>query len=194
LELMETTVRRFWDDKAGGFFDTAKDLSDRHGSLTAERKPFQDSPTPAANAVAAMALDRLDVLADREDFGEKASATLALFAPKAGQYGLFAATYGLALLHHLRAPLDVVVVGRGADDRTTQLLRAAYDAPRAGKRVFAFEPEVVKRRDLPAGLAATLPELPLDGVPLALVCEGSACHPPVQSASALRDLLNPKRA
>ena len=126
LELMEITVRRFWDEKEGGFFDTAQDLADRHGSLDAQRKPFQDSPTPAANAVAALVLDRLDVLADREDFGDKAAATLALFAPKAGQYGLFAATYGLALMHHLRAPVDVVVVGGADDERTMNLLRAAH--------------------------------------------------------------------
>ena len=194
LELMETTVRRFWDEKEGGFFDTAQDLADRHGSLTTQRKPFQDSPTPAANAVAAQVLDRLDVLADREDFGEKAAATLALFAPKAGQYGLFAATYGLALIHHLRAPVDVVVVGGADDDRTMSLLRAAYEAPRAGKHVFAFDPAVVKARDLPAGLASTLPELPFDGVPVALVCEGSACHAPVQTPDALRELLVPHPA
>jgi hypothetical protein len=194
LELMEITVRRFWDEKEGGFFDTAQDLADRHGSLTTKRKPFQDSPTPAVNAVAAIVLDRLDVLADREDFGEKAEGTLALFAPKAGQYGLFAATYGLALLHHLRAPVDVVVVGRADDDRTAQLLRAAYEAPRAGKRVFALDPGRVQARDLPAGLAATLPELPFDGVPVALVCEGSACHSPVQTPVALRELLAPNPA
>jgi hypothetical protein len=194
LELMEITVRRFWDEKEGGFFDTALDLADRHGSLSTQRKPVQDSPTPAANAVAAQVLDRLDVLADREDFGEKAAATLALFAPKAGQYGLFAATYGLALLHHLRAPVDVVVVGRSDDDRTVNLLRAAYDARRAGKRVFAFEPGTVQARDLPAGLASTLPHLPFDGVPVALVCEGSACHPPVQTPAALRELLSPNPA
>jgi len=194
LELMEITLRRFWDEKEGGFFDTAQDLADRHGSLTTQRKPFQDSPTPAANAVAAQVLDRLDVLADREDFGEKAAATLALFAPKAGQYGLFAATYGLALLHHLRAPVDVVVVGPAGDERTVNLLRAAYETPRAGKRVFAFEPRTVQARDLPAGLAATLPELPFDGVPVALVCQGSACHPPVQTPDALRELLAPKPA
>ena len=194
LELMEITVRRFWDEKEGGFFDTAQDLADRHGSLDAQRKPFQDSPTPAANAIAAFVLDRLDVLADREDFGDKAAATLALFAPKAGQYGLFAATYGLALMHHLRAPVDVVVVGGADDERTVNLLRAAHDAPRASKRVFAFEPAIVKARDLPPGLASTLPELPLDGVPVALVCEGTACHAPVQTPAALRELLGPRPA
>ena len=189
LELMEIAIRRFWDPKEGGFFDTAQDLPDRHGSLATQRKPFQDSPTPAANAMAALVLDRLDVLADREDFGDKAEATLKLFAPKAGEYGLFAASYGLALLHHLRPPVNVVVVGSAGDDRTAGLLRAAYDAPRAAKRVFAFEPGTVQARDLPAGFAATLPGLPFDGDPVALVCEGSACHPPVQTPEALRELL-----
>jgi uncharacterized protein YyaL (SSP411 family) len=193
LELMETTIRRFWDEKEGGFFDTANDLADRHGSLTTQRKPFHDSPTPAPNAVAAIVLDRLDVLADREDFGEKAETTLGLFASKGAQSGLFAATYGQALLHHLRAPVDVVVVGAAGDERTSKLLRAAYDAPRAGKRVFAFEPEVVKSRNLPAGLVAKLTALPFDGVPVALVCAGSACHPPVQAPEALRELLVPSK-
>jgi uncharacterized protein YyaL (SSP411 family) len=141
--------------------------------------------------MAALVLDRLDVLADREHFGDKAEATLKLFAPKAGEYGLFAATYGLALLHHLRPPVSVVVVGSAGDDRTAGLLRAAYDAPHAAKRVFAFEPGTVQARDLPAGFAATLPGLPFDGDPVALVCEGSACHPPVQTPEALRELLAP---
>ena len=194
LELMEITLRRFWDQEAGGFFDTAQDLTDRHGSLVIPRKPFQDSPTPAANSVAACVLDRLDVLADREDFGEKAETTLALFASKAGQYGLFAATYGVALLHHLRAPVEVVVVGRADDPRSIELLRAAHETPRAGMRVFGFQPAAVQDRALPAGLAATLPNLPFDGVPVALVCEGSACHPPVQTPAALRELLAPTPA
>jgi hypothetical protein len=194
LELMEITVRRFWDEKAGGFFDTAKDLADRHGSLTTQRKPFQDSPTPAANAVAVQVLDRLSALADRADFGEKAGATLALFASRAGQYGLFAATYGLALIRHLRGPVDVVVVGRADEERTQQLLRVANEAPRAGKHVFAFEPQLVQARELPPGLSKTLPALPLDSGPVALVCEGSACHPPLQTPEALRELLAPNPA
>ena len=189
LELMEITLRRFWDEQEGGFFDTAQDLEDRHGSLTTPRKPFQDSPTPAANAVAALVLDRLDVLADREDFGDKAEATLKLFAPKAGEHGLFAATYGLAVLNHLRPPVDVVVVGVADDPRTVALLRAAYESPHRAKHVFSFEPGTLQARDLPAGLVSTLPALPSEG-PLALVCEGSACHPPVESPVALRELLS----
>jgi hypothetical protein len=185
LELMESTVERFWDEDAGGFFDTAKDLSARQGALTMTRKAFQDSPTPAGNSVAVLALDRLASLADRADFRAKAKATLDLFAAKASEYGIFAAAYGLALANHLRAPVDVVVIGAADDDRTAKLLKAAYQAPRASKRVLHFEPSQVKAGDLPAGLAATLPYLPLDGEPVALVCVGTSCQPPVSTADAL---------
>jgi hypothetical protein len=192
LELMETAIRRFWDEEAGGFFDAAKDLDGRHGSLTMTRKPFQDSPTAAGNSLAVLVLDRLATLADRPDFREKAEATLALFASKAADCGLFAATYGLALLNHLRSPVEIVVVGRADDERTEQLLKAAYQAPRACKRVLTFEPQAVNSRELPAGLASTLPNLPVEGVPMAIVCEGTTCHPPVQSPEALREALELK--
>jgi len=56
--------------------------------------------------------------------------------------------------------------------------------------------DVVERavREATAGIAATLPELPFDGVPVALVCQGSSCHPPVQTPVALPELLAPKPA
>jgi hypothetical protein len=194
LQLMEITIRRFWDDESGGFFDTAKDLEGRRGSLQMPRKPFQDSPTPAGNSVGALVLDRLAALAERSDFRGKAETILDLFAPVAGDYALFAATYGLAVINHLRPPVDIVVVGDRGDARARKLLSAAYQAPRAGKRVLALEPQAVKARDLPPGLASTLPHLPLDGIPMAVVCVGTACQPPVRTPEALAEALETKPA
>jgi uncharacterized protein len=205
LELAEITVRRFWDDADGGFFDTAKDLDGRQGNLQLQRKAFQDSPTPAGNSIAIVVLDHLAVLAERPDFREKAQATLDLFASKASDFGLYAATYALALAQHLRPPVEVVVVGEAGDERTKKLLRAAYDAPRAGKRVFSFEPSVLDLKSsvsnpessisnlqspistsaLPPGLAATLPNVPYQGRPLALVCVGNTCQPPTSDPEEL---------
>ena len=192
LELMQITLRRFWDDDTGGFFDTARDLNDRLGNLTMARKPFQDSPTPAGNSVAAIVLDRLASLAARPDFREKAEETLALFASKAVEYGLFASTYGLALLNHLQPPVEVVVVGESEDGRTSKLLTTAYQTSRAGKRVLAFAPGMIKNGELPPGLAATLPNLPFAGTPLALVCFGSSCQPPVNTPEELKQVLGGK--
>jgi uncharacterized protein YyaL (SSP411 family) len=73
-------------------------------------------------------------------------------------------------------------------------LRAAHQTPRAGKHVLSFEPETLAARDLPAGLAATLPHLPYDGNPIALVCIGTTCHAPVQSPEELTALLQAQSA
>jgi uncharacterized protein len=189
LELADIAVRRFWDEQGGGFFDTARDAAARQGTLTMTRKAFQDSPTPAGNPVAALALDRLAHLAERPDFRDKAGTTLDLLASKAAEYGLFAATYALALVNHFRPPVEVVVVGSSSDARTRELVRIAHQTPRAGKRVLAFEPEVVKDGHLPPGLAATLPHLALDGNPVALVCVGTACQPPATTPDALRSAI-----
>ena len=190
LALMETAIRRFWDEQVGGFFDTAPDLGARQGTLGMKRKPFQDSPTPAGNSVAALVLDRLATLADRPDYRTKAETIVNLLAAKAGDYGLFAATYGLALANHLRAPVEVVVIGDSTDGRTRALLRVAYETLRAGKSVLFFAPEAVKTSSLPKGLAATLPNLPPAGEPLALVCVGTSCQPPFKSPEALAQALN----
>jgi uncharacterized protein YyaL (SSP411 family) len=189
LALMETAIRRFWDEQGGGFFDTAQDLVVRQGALGMKRKPFQDTPTPGGNPAAALVLDRLASLADRPDFRAKAETILSLLAGKAADYGMFAATYGLALANHLREAVEVVIVGDPLDARTRSLLHTAYAAPRAGKSVLRFSPAQVKSAALPKGLRATLPNLSVDGEPVALLCEGKSCQPPVKSPDALAKAL-----
>jgi hypothetical protein len=192
LELTEVTLRRFWDDQTGGFFDTARDLNDRVGNLAMPRKPFQDSPTPSGNSVAILVLDRLAALTDRADLRDKAEETLALFASKAVEHGLFASTYGLALMNHLRPPVEVVVIGENRDGRTSKLLSAAYRVPRAGKRVLAFAPSAIGEGELPPPRAAMLGNLAFDGGPLALVSIGTSCLPPVRTPEALAEILQGK--
>ncbi len=187
LELMEITLRRFWDSQDGGFFDTATDREAKQGNLKLARKGLQDSPTPAANSMAAMALDRLAAWAEKPDYYEKAGQTLSLFAAKAAEYDLYVASYGLAVVNHRRTSLEVVVIGDKEDERTMKLLRAAYGVERAGKRVLFMEPEAVEGSKLPPGLAATLPHLLLakGNAPMALVCLGNTCEPPVHTPEDL---------
>ena len=194
LRLTEKTIERFWDTERGGFWDTASDRQARQGALAISRKSFQDSPTPAGNSVAVIVLDRLARLADRQDLLEKAQTVLDLFAPKAAEFGLFAATYGLALAKHLRPPLEVVVIGSVGDERTRALRSTAYGAARAGKHVFVYEPDILRSESLPSGFAATLPSLPHDGRPLALICESMTCQPPVETAADLAAALERKPA
>ncbi len=54
---MDLAIARYGDSDAGGFFDRPSDAAPM-GGLDVRRKPFQDSPTPGANSVAAIALIR----------------------------------------------------------------------------------------------------------------------------------------
>src|SRR4051812_33272742 len=78
-------IERFYDSVSGGFFDVPP-ASQSLGVLGAPRKPFQDSPTPAGNPMAAIALLRMHAYTDEAAYRDKAEQTLELLAGAAGQY------------------------------------------------------------------------------------------------------------
>src|SRR5581483_9800702 len=71
-------IERFFDETSGGFFDTPKITNGENtlGVLGAKRKPFQDSPTPAGNSAAAIALSRLYAFTNDHDYRNQAERTL----------------------------------------------------------------------------------------------------------------------
>ncbi len=171
LGLGEAMVARFFDAERGGFFDT--EGKDGLGALSARRKPLQDAPTPAGNAVGAGLLLRLAEVTGREDFRERARATLECFAGVVEHFGLYAASYGLALRRYVSGAVQVLVMG--TDDAADELEMAALYRFQVGKSVVRVSGE------LPAGMVG-LPEV--DGS-FALVCRGFTCLPPVRGAEEL---------
>ena len=153
------------------------------GGLEVRRKPFQDSPTPSANSVAAMALTRMHAYTDDAKYYDLAKKTLEAFAGVAPQYGLFAATYGLAATLFANHPTQVVITGAPDDPAAEKLERAANDTFRFGKAVLRVTP-ATSLEFLPAALRQTLPHLPKDK-PAALVCSGNTCLPPTSDPDEL---------
>jgi uncharacterized protein len=180
-------IERFGDPHGGGFFDRAKDAAPM-GGLDVRRKPLQDSPTPGANSVAAIVLDRLYALTGERSYREWAEKTLETFIGPVPQYGLYAATFALAALLHARHPLQIVVTGAPADPRAVQLEKAANETYRFGKVVLRITPESLEANALPPALDETLPHLNA-AAPQALVCVETTCHPPVTDRVALAALL-----
>ena len=182
---MRLCLEKYWDAATGGFFDRPLDAPPLAEGLDIRRKPFQDSPTSGANSIAAIVLDRLASYTLNEEYRDKAMKTLEAFAGIAPAYGLYAASYGLAALLHVRQPLEVVIVGERADSRAAALRQSAWDTFRFGKAVLTYEPREISAERLPAGLAATLPHLSGDGGPRAFVCANGTCQPPVTEPEAL---------
>jgi uncharacterized protein YyaL (SSP411 family) len=180
-------IERFGDPEGGGFFDRARDAAPM-GGLKVRRKPIQDSPTPGANSAAAIVLDRLHAFTGEKLYREWAEKTLEAFVGLAPQYGLFAATYGLAALLHARGVLQVVILGGADDPRTVALEKAAHEIHRFGKSVLRVTPEQVASASLAPALRETLPHLDAS-MAQALVCVETTCYPPVTDPAKLSLLL-----
>jgi len=180
-------VERYGDPDGGGFFDRAKDAAPM-GGLDVRRKPLQDSPTPGANSVAVIVLDRLYAFTGEKLYREWAEKTLEAFVGLVPQYGLYAATYGLAALLHARHPLQVVVLGAAGDARAAELEKATNEIYRFGKAVLRVTPETLAAASLAPALRETLPRLDA-AKPQALVCVETTCRPPVADSEMLKALL-----
>jgi uncharacterized protein YyaL (SSP411 family) len=109
-EIGDAMLARFYDAAGGGFFDTERDAA-AIGALSARRKPLQDSPTPAGNAVAAAVLLRLAALTGEAMYETRAQETLETFAGVVEHFGLYAASYGLALRRAVAGSVQVCVIG-----------------------------------------------------------------------------------
>jgi len=84
------------------------------------RKPLQDSRRRPGTPLAAALLMRVGELNGRLDYAEKAQETLETFAGVVEHFGLYAATYALALQRLVREPVQVCVVGEDAGARALE--------------------------------------------------------------------------
>jgi len=190
--IADSMIAEFFDPVAGGFFDVAGaaagvsgEESNALGILGTRRKPFQDSPTPAGNSAAAIAILRLHGYTNEPSYRNRAEQTLEVFAGVAGQHGIFAATYGLAVVHLSHPHRQVVVVGR--DEAAALLIRAALRPLGLNTAVLHLVANAVVAQNLPPALAATIPNLPAlrEGRSFAVVCSAFTCQPPVFDAGEL---------
>ena len=188
--IAEAAVKRFYDPVGCGFFDTETPAAGetRLGALGARRKPLQDSPTPAGNPTAAALLLRLEALNEREDYAVKALETLETFAGVVEHFGLYAASYGLALQRMVQRTVQVCVIGDDADARRLEAVALARYA--VNKSVIRLQRDQMEK--LPPMLKETLPHLPglNDAGSMAVVCSSKGCLPPVRTADELIAAMN----
>jgi len=184
---LDLAIARYGDAEGGGFLDRPCDAAPM-GGLDVRRKPFQDSPTPGANSVAVIALVRMHAFTGDDRYHVFAKKTLEAFAGIAPQYGLFAATYGLAATLFAHHPVQVVITGDSNDPVAQALEAAAHRVYRFGKAVLRVTPQTPQLH-LAGALKETLPHLPT-GNPLAVVCSGQTCLPPTSDPGQLIALLN----
>ncbi len=173
--LMERVWKDYWDDAAGGLFDTARGRGGEEGLLPARVKPVQDTPTPSANGVAGIAFMRLHELTGEPRWRERAGALVSAFAGRAAELGLHGSAFLLALDWYLNPSTHLVVIGEEGDETAEAMHRAA---------LAVFAPRRVVQRLTPAQAAAGRLPAALTGMLAAgsgtrgYACVGTSCGLP----------------
>ncbi len=190
--MADAMVAGFFDPAEGGFFDTPSwpKKEAALGILGTQRKPFQDSPTPAGNSAAAIALLRLHDYSNHASYRDHAEQTLEVYAGVAGQHGIFAATYGLAVVRFVHPHTQIVVVGK--DEGAGELYRAAVRPLGLSHAILRLDADKAVPQNLPPALAETIPNLPAlrEGRSFAVACTGLSCQPAVFDAKVLSSSLS----
>ena len=159
----------------------------RWAGLKSAASPSRIRPHREEIPSTVVALTRMYSYTDNSAYNDWAKRTLDVFAGVAPQYGMFAATYGLAATLFADHPTQVVITGPDGDEGALRLEQAAHSVFRFGKAVLRVTPETPLDY-LPAALKLTLRHLPREK-PAALVCSGNTCLPPIGDAEMLQRLL-----
>jgi uncharacterized protein YyaL (SSP411 family) len=184
-EWAEIMLGHFWDDSAGGFFQT----SDEHEALITRPKDLFDEAVPSGNGVAANLLLRLAAYLGEHEYDRRARATIELVAPALAQYPTALGTMLNALDFALAEPREVAIIGGLQSEDTQTMLRTLAQQFLPNTVIAAAEP----------GDAAAAEVVPLlqdrpqrEGRATAYVCRSFACQAPTtQVDELLRQLGRP---
>ena len=179
--LADGMIDLFWDEDAGGFYDTGAD----HEELVVRPRDVFDNAQPCGGSVASDLLLRLAVITGNEDYNRKAVPPLRALSEFMTRAPAGTGRWLAALDFYLATPKEVAIVGPREDPATGRLLDAVFSRYLANRVVVGASGQNIE------------PALPLlegrgmiDGVPTAYVCENYACQLPVTNAEALASQLD----
>ena len=181
VALAEGMIKRFYDSKAGGFWQSGSDTP----HLLLRNKEDYDGAEPSGNSVAALALLRLAAICDRKDWHEAAEKTLRLFAQRLHQMPQAVPHLCLALDFAQQEPKRVAIVGDWTCGSTKALLDGAHSV---------YEPNrVVAGNHGPVD--AFIKTLPInDEYSRAYCCTGTACQAPTRNRKDVEEFLSHREA
>jgi len=175
-QLADALLQRFADQQHGGFFFTATD----HEALIHRSRSFSDDATPAGNAMAAQALQKLGWLLGEPRYLQAAERTLRAAWPQLADGPLAHVHMANALEDHLHPHTFVILRGEAPLIEAWRRALQRQWMPLAS--VIAIPADLA---GLPAGLAGKH----ADGAAVAYVCRGSTCDAPLHELEAVRTAL-----
>ena len=173
MELTQTMIARFWDEKDGGFY-----LAKKGEDAVPRIKEVYDGALPSGNSVALLNLLRLARLSGDSVYEEMASKISKMFsaevrrAPTAHTFMLLGVDFALGPAY------SVILVGGPHEDNTQDMLRVLRENYLPNMVISLKEPSK-------AGLGYER----IDGKATAYVCRGQTCMPPTNKLEKMLELL-----
>jgi uncharacterized protein YyaL (SSP411 family) len=181
-ELANTMIARFWDEPDGGFYFTSSD----HEELITRTKDYFDNATPSGNSVASMALLKLGLLTQDQEYSRRALSILRSLRPAMSRYpGAFG--YMLSATDfYLSEPKEIAIVGRLDSHEVRSFVEEIYSRYLPNKVVAACEPG-------DSGVTSEIKLLtgrtPVEGKATAYVCRNYMCLAPATTVEQLANRL-----
>jgi uncharacterized protein YyaL (SSP411 family) len=174
VELTKKMILRFWDEKDGGFYFTAKGAE----NTVPRRKQVYDGALPSGNSVALLNLLRLALLTGDSKYKELASQIIKVFsedvksAPAAHTFMLLGVDFSVGPAY------NVILVGDSQEDRMQSMLNAL-------KAGYLPNMVVSLRQPSKAGLGYEK----IEGKVTAYVCRDQTCMPPTNKTEKMLEFL-----
>jgi uncharacterized protein YyaL (SSP411 family) len=176
LELNETMLKHYWDEKAGGFFFTPDDGE----KLIVRKKEIYGGPIPSGNAMALFNLLRLARFTGRTDLEEKASMIDNAFSEQIIQSPANFTQFLSALDFGVGPTYEVVIVGQTGAKDTNDMIRA-LNSRYIPNKVVLFRPSDQESPEIDTLSPFIKNQTSLNGKATAHVCLNRTCLKPTTS-------------
>jgi uncharacterized protein YyaL (SSP411 family) len=184
LELTEKQVSLFWDEEAGGFYDT----SGKDKTVLLRMKEDYDGAEPTGNSIAALNLLRLSQMTDNDDWYQKGAKTVSAFGNRLQQIPSAMPQMLAALDYWLDKPKQIIIAGKPGADDTQKMLTEVYERYIPNKIILLADGDKAQKV-----LAKHLPFIEsvgmIDGKATAYICENYVCHLPTSDVDVMAGLL-----
>jgi uncharacterized protein YyaL (SSP411 family) len=177
-DLMDTMIARFWDEQDCGFYFTSSD----HEKLITRTKDYFDNATPSGNSVAAMALLKLGLLTQRQEYSRRAVAILRALRPAMSRYP---SAFGYMLSgmdFYLSEPKEIAIIGRIDSHEVRSFGEEIYSRYLPNKIVAACE---AGDEASAAAIKLLAGRTAVDSKATAYVCLNYTCLAPATTAEEL---------
>jgi hypothetical protein len=185
VELTERIMKHFWDERQGGFYQTADDAD----VTLVKNKEIYDSALPSGNSVAGLNLIRLAHMTGETRYEEKAAQLMRSFSSAVSRAPSACTQLLIALDFALGPSCEVVVVGDSGKADTRHMLEALRSrfTPR---KVVLLNSSLGQHHGtpyldaFPGGLTSK------EGIATAYVCCNHVCKPPTTNPDKMLEQID----